>query len=63
MTQSQTTFPSASSIVGWAGATQMHRLDGEIIYVCKDNMWHYFGHYADGYKLIMTSSKDLGEQE
>jgi len=54
-------FPSASAIVSWAGATQMKRLDDDVIYVCKNDMWHYFGKYGKEYRLIFTFSKDLGE--
>lgn len=61
----QLIFNSPTSILTWAGAQQGHRLDKDIWYVLKDNLWYYFGYYAaeKEYRLICSADKDLGAEE
>lgn len=52
---------SATSILKWAGATQIEYMVEEgVYYVEKDGWFWYFKNANDGYHLVMTSLELIG---
>lgn len=59
------TFPSMTSMYKWTGHTNISFLDNDdgLPYVYKDGQYWYFVLHGKDYDLMMTSTRDLGEQK
>ena len=57
-------FPSATSILKWAGKSQIEYLQDNVFYVEKDAVFYYFSksEHDNKYYLVMQSEKNLGEK-
>lgn len=64
MNNNTVSFPSVSSISGWA-RNRIQYLDGSELlpYVLKDGLYQYFSFRDGQYVLFCTSLKDLQEKE